>query len=223
VSFAITVGAIAVGSLLAAEPSKPASRGSVSSGWISLSPGGVAIPGPGTTTDVRAFDRAVLVGYRWGLGIGLAFEPVEHLLVVANASFHQSLWAFDNKRGYELCFRGGCYGQTERGIGHLMQIGAELRLGWTSRYLLAWGLFGAHVGISRVRLDCENNIEAHCDRSETDIGPGLRGGLGFALRPTPKFAIGLESSIDHTWLDRRDDPFRAARTWNVALIAIVRF
>lgn len=220
-SFAITVGAIAAGSLLAAAPSKR--DASIAGGWVSLSPGGVAIPGPGATPDLRVFDRAVVAGYRWGIGAGLAFEPVEHLLVAASGSFQQSLWVFDNQGGYELCFRGGCYGWNERGFAHLIRLGAELRLGWTSRYLLAWSLLGAHVGLSRVRLDCENSVEVQCDLSETDLGPGLRGGLGLALRPTPSFAIGLESSIDHTWLGERDDPFRAVRTWDLSLIAIVRF
>jgi hypothetical protein len=215
---------IAVGGLLTAAPSNPAPRTpSIAGGWISLSPGGVAIPGPGRTSDLRVFDRAVVAGYRWGFGLGLAFEPVEHLLVAASGSLHQTLWVFDNHRGYELCFRGGCHGWTERGFGHLIRLGAELRLGWTSRYLLAWGLFGAQVGIARVRLDCENSREDHCDLAETDVGLGLRGGLGFALRPTPNFAVGLESSIDHTWLEPSDDPFRAVRTWDLALIAIVRF
>jgi hypothetical protein len=225
VSFAITVGFIAVGSLLASTPSKPAAPRptSIAGGWLTLSPGGFAIPGPGATPDLRVFDRAVVAGYRWGFGLGLAFEPVEHLLIAASGSLQQSLWAFDNHRGYELCFRGGCYGDTERGLGQLIRLGAELRLGWTSRHLLAWSLLGAQVGLSRVRLDCDNSTEAHCDLSETDLGPGLRGGLGLALRPTPSFAIGLESSIDHTWFGRRDDPFRAVQTWDLALIAIVRF
>jgi hypothetical protein len=223
VSFASTVVSVAVGSLLAATPSKPAPRGSISGGWLSLSPAGLAIPGPGATPDLRVFDRAVVAGYRWGFGLGLAFEPVEHLLVAASGSFSQSLWMFDNERGYELCFRGDCYGANERAIGHLIRLGAELRLGWTSRYVLAWGLFGAHVGLARVRLDCENNLEPHCDRAETDLGPGLRGGVGFALRPTSSFAIGLESGIDHIWLDRRDDPFSAVRSLDLSLLAIVRF
>lgn len=213
-----------MGSLLAAEPSKLAPRPtSIAGGWVSLSPGSVAIPGPGATQDVRVFDRAVVAGYRWGIGAGLAFEPIDHLLVAASGSFAQSLWVFDNHDGYELCFRGGCYGWTERGFGHLIRLGAELRLGWTSRYVLAWSLVGAHVGLARVRLDCENSVEPHCELAETDLGPGLRGGVGLALRPSSSFAIGLESSIDHTWLGRRDDPFSAMRTWDLALIAIMRF
>ncbi len=210
--------------MLAGEPSEPEPRSSsIAGGWVTISPAGFAIPGPGSTRDTRVFDRAVLAGYRWGIGAGLAFEPVPHLLVAAGASFHQSLWMFDNHRGYELCFRGGCYGNTERGLGFLLRFAAELRLGWTSRWVLAWGMFGAQLGLSRIRLDCENTLEDHCDLRETDLGPGLRGGLGFALRPTSKFALGLESSIDHTRVDRRDDPFMALRTWDLALIAIVRF
>jgi hypothetical protein len=224
VSFAIAVGAIALSSMLAVEPSKPAARReSIGRGWLTISPLGFASPGPGSTTDIRVFNRAVVAGYRWGIGAGLAFEPVPHLLVAANGSFAQTLWAFDNDRRDELCFRGDCYGWTERGSGNLIRLGAELRLGWTSRYVLAWGVFGAQLGLSRIRLDCDNSVEAHCERSETDLGPGLRGGLGFALRPSPSFAIGLESSIDHTWLDRRNDPFLAIRTADLTLIAIVRF
>jgi hypothetical protein len=215
------MSAIAAGSLLAASPSKRPD--SIAGGWVTISPAGVAIPGPGSTKDIRVFDRAVAAGYRWGIGVGLAFEPIPHLLVAASGNVTQSLWMFDNGHAYELCFRGDCYGSTERGVGHLIRFGAELRLGWASRYVLAWSLFGAHVGLSHIRLDCENTLQDHCDRSELDVGLGLRGGLGFALRPSPSFAIGLESSIDHARPDRRDDPFRAVRTWDLALIAIVRF
>lgn len=223
-SVGLAVGIVAVSSMLAAQPSRPAERpDSIAGGWLTISPGGLALPGPGSTSDVRAFNRAVVAGYRWGIGAGLAFEPVTHLLVAAGGSFHQSVWIFDNRRGYELCFRGGCYGWTERGLGHLMRFAAELRLGYTSRRVLAWGLFAAQIGLSRVRLECENSVEEHCDLGETDLGPGLRGGLGVAVRPNPRFAIGLESGIDHTRVDRRDDPFEAARTWDLALIAIVRF
>jgi hypothetical protein len=222
VSLAIAMSAIAAGSLLAVEPTKKRAD-PIAGGWVTLSPAGVAIPGPGSTTDIRVFDRAVAAGYRWGIGVGLAFEPIPHLLVAASGNVTQSLWMFDNDHAYELCFRGDCYGSTERGLGHLLRFGAELRLGWTSRYVLAWSLFGAHVGLSHIRLDCENSVEAHCDRGELDVGLGLRGGLGFALRASPTFAIGLESSIDHVRADRRDDPFRAVRTGDLGLIAIVRF
>lgn len=222
VGFAISAAVIALGSVLATEPSEIEKRRSIEGGWVSVSPVGVAIP-DGSTSDVRTFDRAVVPSYRWGAVAGLAFEPVEHLLVAVGGSFQQSIWTFDNHHGYELCFLGDCYGWTERGIGNLVKIGAELRLGWTSRYVLAWGVFGAHIGIGHVRLDCDNSVEDHCDLAETDLGPGLRGGLGFALRATPKLAFGLESSIDHTRLDGRNDPFSAVRTWDLALIAIVRF
>ena len=207
--------------MLAASPIKD--NESIAGGWVTISPGGLAIPGPGSTSDIRVFDAAVVGGYRWGLGAGLAFEPVPHLLVAATGSLHQSIWIFDNQNSYELCFRGDCYGKTERGVGHLLRLGADLRLGWTSRRVLAWGLFGAHVGLARIRLDCENNFEPHCDLGETDLGPGVRGGLGFALRASPNFALGIESSIEHTWIDRREDPFEAVRSLDLALIAIVRF
>jgi hypothetical protein len=215
------MGAVALGSLLATSPSKP--EHSIAGGWVTISPAGLAIPGPGKTADLRAFDRAVVAGYRWGIGAGLAFEPVPHLLVAASGSFHQSLWMFHNDRGDILCFRGDCYGSTERGLGHLIRFAAELRLGWTSRYVLGWAMFGAQVGLLGVRLDCENNHDEHCGLGHTDVGLGLRGGLGLALRPSPGFALGVESTIDHTRLDRFDDPFLAARTWDLALIAIVRF
>jgi hypothetical protein len=193
-------------------------------GWLQLAPIGFGAPGPGLTQDLQAFDRAVVLSYRWGLSVGLAFEPVEHLLLGAAAGLDQSIWIFDNDdRSYELCFRGDCYGWNERGFGHLVRLGAELRVGWTSRWVMAWALFAAHVDLARMRLDCDNSVERHCSRSETDLGPGLGAGLGVALRPIPSFAVGLESSIDHGWIDRREDPFRAARTWDLSLVAIVRF
>lgn len=193
-------------------------------GTLQISPLGVAVPGPGASDDLRVFDRAVRAGYRWGFSLGLAFEPVEHLLISPSASLRQTIWVFDNdESGYELCFAGDCYGWTERGLGHLLRVGPELRIGWVSRWWMAWVLAGAHLGMSRIRLDCDNSVEAHCDRSETDVGAGLAGGLGLAIRPLPRFAVGLESGVAHTWLDRRDDPFMAARSWELALVAIIRF
>jgi hypothetical protein len=89
--------------------------------------------------------------------------------------------------------------------------------------VLAWALVAAQLGISRIRLDCNNSTEPHCDRAETDLGPGIGGGLGVAIRVTPRAALGLEGSVDHTWLDRSDDPFRAVRTLDLALILALRF
>ena len=151
-------------------------------------------------------------------------ERVEHLLISASAGFNQTIWVFDNDApGYELCFANDCYGSSARGLGHLIRVGPELRVGWTRRWWMAWALAGAHVGLSRVRLSCDNSLEARCDRGETDVGGGLGGGLGVAIRPLPRFAVGLESGIVHTWLDRRDDPFAAARTWELALVAVIGF
>lgn len=198
---------------------------SIAGGTLHLAPLGVGVPGPGATTDMRVFDRAVRAGYRWGFSVGIAFEPIEHLLVSASAGCNQTLWTFDNDDvpGYELCFANSCYGGTERGVGHLIRIGPELRLGWTSRWWMAYGIFGAHVGLSRVRLDCDNSLEAHCDRRETDVGAGFSGGLGVAIRPLPRFAVGLEGGVAHTWLERHDDPFEAARAGELTLVVIARF
>lgn len=197
---------------------------SVAGGTLQISPLGVGVPGPGASDDLRVFDRAVRAGYRWGFSLGVAFEPVEHLLISGSAGFNQTIWVFDNDApGYELCFANDCYASSARGLGHLIRVGPELRVGWTSRWWMAWALAGAHVGLSRVRLSCDNSFEAHCDRGETDVGGGLGGGLGLAIRPLPRFAVGLESGIVHTWLDRRDDPFAAARTWELALVLIVGF
>jgi hypothetical protein len=197
---------------------------SIAGGILQIAPLAVAVPGPGATDDLRVFDSAVRAGYRWGFSVGLAFEPVEHLLISASAGLNQSIWTYDNDApGYELCFADGCYGSTERGLGHLIRIGPELRVGWTSRWWMAWALFGAHVGLSRVRLACDNSLEAHCARAETDVGVGLGGGLGLAIRPQPRFAIGLETGIVHTRLERRNDPFEAARSWELGLVAIIGF
>jgi hypothetical protein len=220
-----------LGSLLLSEPvPEPAAgavreRESIAGGWVQLAPLGFALPGPGATSDIDRLRRAVRSGFRWGFAAGGSFEPVPHLLIGVAASFDQTLWIFRNfeRDGYELCFAGDCYGWDERGVGHLMRVGPELRLGYARRRWLAWALVGGHLGISRVRLDCNNSVERHCDRSATDIGPGLGGGLGLGVRPTSRVMFGLESSINHSWLDRRDDPFRAARTWDLALIIVFRF
>ncbi|HLT37225.1 MAG TPA: hypothetical protein VK034_13115, partial [Enhygromyxa sp.] len=98
-----------------------------------------------------------------------------------------------------------------------------LRIGWIVDRVVIWALWAGQLGISRIRLDCNNSVEDHCDRSETDLGIGIGGGLGLAIRATSRVAIGLESSVDHSWLDRRDDPFRAARTLDLALIVAITF
>ncbi|KIG17144.1 hypothetical protein DB30_03741 [Enhygromyxa salina] len=204
-----------------AQPEQP--DPSVAGGVLQISPLGVAVPGVGATNDLRALNRAVQAGYRWGFSVGVALEPVNHLLVSVSAGFNQTIWVFDNDVDYQLCFANDCFGTTERGLGNLIRVGPELRVGWTSRWWMAWALLGAHVGVSRVRLSCDNSVEVHCDRNETDVGAGLGGGLGLAIRPLPRFAIGLESAIVHTWLDRRDDPFEAARAWELGFVAVIGF
>jgi len=193
-------------------------------GWVQLAPLGVSVPGPRITPDIQTFDRAVRAGYRWGLAGGLVVEPLTHLLVGATASFDHSVWIFDSgAERYELCFAEGCYGWTERGVGYLLRFGGDLRVGFTSRYFMAWALGSAQISIAHTRLDCDNSVEAHCGRRENDVGPGLGAGLGLAVRLTRGFAIGLEGSIDHAWLDTRDDPFEGLRSWDLGLIGVVRF
>jgi hypothetical protein len=210
--------------LLASAPTPPDEERSIAGAWVQLAPLGFALPSPGGS-DVERLRRAVRSGFRWGFSAGVSFEPARHLFISASAGFDQTLWIFRNveRDGYELCFRGDCYGWDERGVGHLMRVGPELRLGWTSRRVLAWAMLAGQLGISRIRLDCNNSVEPHCDRVETDLGPGIGGGLGLAIRATSRAAFGLEGSVDHTWLDPRDDPFRAVRTIELALIVALQF
>lgn len=191
---------------------------------MQLTPGSLSLPGPRITPDLQAFDAAVRSGYRWGLALGTMFEPLDHLLIGGTASIEQSIWLFDNVGpSYELCFDGGCYGWRERGVGYLVRFGGDLRVGWTSRYVMAWAMFNLQIAFSHMRLDCDNSVEAHCERRETDVGPNLGGGVGVALRATESLALGVEGSIDHAWLDTRDDPFRAIRTGDLSLVVVVRF
>lgn len=191
--------------------------------WIVLAPLGVGVPGPVASSDIQALRRSISAGYRWGFSAGYTIEPIPHLIFNLAGGFDHTLWQSRNVDGYELCFRGDCYGWDERGLAQLMRLGLELRVGGASRWIMAWALLGGHVAISQVHLDCNNNHEDHCDNRETDVGPGLGGGLGFALRPIPRFALGLEGSVEHSWLDNHDDPFEAARAWELALIAVIRF
>lgn len=209
--------------LLASAPT-PAEERSIAGGWLQVTPLGLAIPSPGGS-DLAQLHHAVRWGYRWGFSAGVSFEPVRHLFINAAAGFDQTIWIFRNVEpgGYLVCYGGDCYGWDERGLGHVIRIGPKLRLGWTSDRVLAWALWTGQLGISRLRLDCNNSVEAHCDRTETDLGPGVGGGLGAAIRATPHVAIGLEGSVDHVWLDRRDDPFRAVRTIDLALIVALTF
>ncbi len=218
--------AAALGCLLAFAPApEPAPEPeSVAGGWLSLAPLGVALPisGGSPTATHRA---AVRAGYRWGFDAGASFEPVPGLLLNVSAGFSQTIWFFRNidRGGYSLCFRGDCYGWDERGVGQLMRLGPRLRLGYAGPHLLVWAHAGAQLAISRIRLDCNNSVEDHCARSETDLGPALGGGLGIAARLTPHVGIGLEAGVEHAWLDPRDDPFRAIRSFDLALLVILRF
>lgn len=200
-------------------------RGSIAGGYVQLAPLGFALPGPGRSSDIARLQRAVRSGFRWGFAAGLSFEPVRHLFINATGSFEQTIWIFRNveRGGYQLCFRGDCYGWDERGVGHFLRVGADLRLGWTSQWVVTWALLSAQIGVSRVRLDCNNSVEAHCDRRETDVGPGIGAGLGLAIRATPRMALGFEGSIDHNWIDSLDDPFRAVRTFDLALVVMLSF
>ena len=196
---------------------------SVKGGWISINPLGVGVPGPGDGPDLRVLNQAIVAGYRWGFSAGLSFEPLDHLMVSAAVAVDQTVWIFDDADDYELCFRGDCHGWTERGLGHFTRFGADLRVGFSNRWLLAWVLGSVHIGLSRIRLECDNSVQDHCGKGETDLGPGIGGGAGLAYRVTPYFALGLETSIDHSWLETFNDPFRSVRTWDLAMIAIVRF
>ena len=198
-------------------------RASLAGGWLLVSPLGGSLPGPGSGPDTALHHRFVAGGYRWGFSAGAVFEPREHLMIGLAGALDHAIWIFDERAGDELCFHGDCYGWTERGLGHLLRLGPELREGYGERRWMIWALAGAHVGLSQIRLDCDNSLDEHCDRRSTDLGPGVGGGVGVALRPRPRFAVGLESGIDHTWLERRDDPFRAIRTWDLALFLAVKF
>ena len=192
-------------------------------GWIQLAPLGLSVPGPRITPGIAVFDRAVRFGYRWGLAAGLMIEPIDHLMLGATASFDHSVWIFANDDEYELCFAEGCYGWRESGVGYLLRFGGDLRVGYTGRWLMAWIVGSPQIALAHTHLDCDNSVEEQCRRSENDIGPSLGVGLGLALRLTESFSLGLEGSIDHGWLDTRDDPFRAVRTMDLGLIGVVRF
>lgn len=209
-----------ISTLLASEPEER----SVVSGWLQVDPVGFAIPSPGGH-DVAQMNRAIRWGYRWGFSVGASFEPVRHLFINATVGFAQTVWIFRNVEpaGYLVCFGGDCYGWDERGVGHLIRVGPKLRLGWTSERVIAWALWSGQLGISRLRLDCNNSVEDHCDRTATDVGAGFGGGVGVGVRATPRIAIGLEGSVDHVWLEQRDDPFRAVRTIDLALLVAFIF
>lgn len=219
--------------LLALAPPTPGPE--LRPGFILLSPLALAVPSVGPTADTRVARRTLLPSYRWGVAAGIHFSPraAPHLLMGVGASFDQVVWSIrDYRSGDELgsgdhdealCFAGDCYGWNERVVGSLLRLGADLRIGWIDRRWMIWALVSPHVAISRLRLDCNDAREDHCDRKHTDVGPGLGGGLGAAFRVIDYLAIGLEAGIDHEWIDDSDDPFEAVRTWDLGLVALFSF
>ncbi len=205
----------------------------ISGGWFALRPIGIALPGPGHDSDIQQFRSAVGPSYRWGFSAGASFEPVTGLFINVAAGFDQSIWSFRNTRigapqgyadpTYSLCFRGDCYGWTERVLGTLLRVGVELRLGWVDRRWLVWATVEPQLAVSRLRLECDDARSDHCGRKSTDVGPGFAGGVGVAWRIIARFALGLEGECGHAWLERRDDPFRALRTCDLGVIAALRF
>ncbi|EDM79824.1 hypothetical protein PPSIR1_32033 [Plesiocystis pacifica SIR-1] len=196
----------------------------IGGGWLTLTPAALGLPA-GAASDTANFRSAVSGGYRWGFSAGFALALRQGWVLGFAGAFDQAIWQFRNAEpgGYVLCFRGGCYGWTERVQGHLMRAGVKVRVGWTRRRFLAWATVDPHIAISGLRLDCQDSRQAHCDRRERDVGAGLGGGLALAYRVTPRFALGLEGGLSHSWLQERDDPFRAIRTWDLAAITAVRF
>lgn len=201
--------------------SDPEQRWRIAGGWMAIAPVGVGIPGQGDANRVHR--QAVSAGYRWGVSAGATFQPGRRLWLNLAGNFEQSVWIFRNLDGYELCFAGDCYGWTERGLGHLMRIGPDVRVGVATRWLLAWARAGGHVGVSVIRLDCDESTQDHCDRREIDVGPGAGAGLGLAVRITPRSAMGIEGGLQYTWLESRDDPFSVVKVWDVGMIATLRF
>jgi hypothetical protein len=211
------------------EQDSDAATPSIAGGWLAVTPLSFAWPSAGV--DVEALRRAVRFGYRWGFDAGVSWVPRTRrgdLWLSVSAGFEQTLWITRNASSgaaedYTVCFRGDCYGWDERAVVQLLRVGPVLRIGWLNRWALVWARASVQLGVGRVRLDCNNSFEAHCNQTETDLGPGLGGGLGAAWRITPVVAVGLEAKLDHVWLDRRDDPFRAARTLDLGLMVALRF
>jgi hypothetical protein len=226
---AVTI-AILAGLLGLAPPTSPVE---LRPGFVMLSPVGVAVPRLGSTADTRIARQALGPSYGWGFAAGINLQPVPGLLLGFAGSFDQVIWSVrDYRPGDELgagereqvlCFAGDCYGWNERVVGSLLRLGLDLRIGWVGRRVLVWALVSPHVGVSRLRLECNDARDLHCDRKHTDVGPGLGGGLGSAFRFVDYFALGIEANIDHEWLDDFDDPFEAVRTWQVGLVALFSF
>lgn len=222
--------AILAGLLGLAPPTSPAE---LEPGFVMLSPLGIAVPRLGSTADTRVARQALLPSYGWGFAAGINLQPVPNVLLGFAGSFDQVIWSV---RDYEpgdafgsgeleqvVCFAGDCYGWNERVVGSLLRLGLDLRIGGVGRRWLAWALVSPHVAVSRLRLECNNAREAHCDRKHTDVGPGLGGGLGAAFRFVDSFALGIEAKVDHEWLDDFDDPFEAVRTGELGLVALFSF
>lgn len=226
----VAIAILVVGLLGLAPPTPPSE---LRPGFVLLSPVALAVPDVGPTADTRVARRTLLPSYRWGFAAGIHVQPVPRLLIGVGGSFDQIVWSIrDYQRGDELgsddqhealCFAGDCYGWNERVIGSLLRLGADVRIGWIDRRWLIWALISPHVAISRLRLECDDARQDHCDRKHADVGPGLGGGIGAAFRVVDYFAIGLEASIDHEWLEKFDDPFEAVRTAELGLVALFSF
>ncbi|MFV8751524.1 hypothetical protein ACNOYE_13345 [Nannocystaceae bacterium ST9] len=227
---------VILASLLGLAPTTPAEQPAhveLRPGFVLLSPIGVAVPRLGDTSDTRVARENLLPSYRWGFAAGVNFQPARGLLLGVAGSFDHVVWSVrDYRPGDELgssdaamplCFAGDCYGWNERVIGSLLRLGLDMRIGWVSRRWLLWTLLSPHIAVTRLRIDCNDARGAYCDRKHTDVGPGLGAGIGAALRIVSHVAIGLEAEIDHEWLDRTDDPFRAVRTWELDLVALFSF
>jgi len=218
-------------SLLALAP--PAEPIELRPGFIALAPVGVALPQLGRSPDTRVARTTLLPSYTWGFVAGVHFQPRPRLLLGLGGSFDQVIWSFrDYRRGDELgsamteepiCFAGDCYGWNERVVGTLLRLGADLRIGALGPRWMVWARVTPHVAISRLRLDCNDARDPGCERKHTDVGPGLGAGIGAALRVVGHVALGIEANLDHEWLDQRDDPFEALRTWQLGLLAMFSF
>ncbi len=231
--------AILVGLLGLAPPTPEegrATRAELRPGFVVLSPVGLAVPRLGRTPDTRVARESLLPSYQWGFAMGVHLRvPVPKLLLGLSASFDQVVWSVrDYRPGDELgsaweadsepiCFAGDCYGWNERVVGSLLRVGVDLRIGWVDRRWLVWARASPHIGISRLRLDCDDARADACDRRHMDVGPGLGGGLGVAYRVVEAVALGVEADVDHEWLARFDDPFEAVRTWEIGLVALFSF
>jgi hypothetical protein len=229
-NLAVVAIAILVG-LLGLAPPSPSPE--LRPGFIMLTPMAIAVPNLGPTSDTRVARAALLPSYRWGFAAGINFQPVPQLLIGFAGSFDQVVWSVrqyeygdelgSDDRAEAICFAGDCYGWDERVVGSLLRLGADLRIGWVHRRWLIWTLLGPHVAVSRLRLDCNDARADHCERAHVDVGPGLGGGLGVAVRVVHYAAIGVEANVDHEWLDDFDDPFTAVRTWDLGLVALFSF